>query len=70
VVLTQTEYIGGLFSGGRNVGWFAVSASLFASSTARRKENRESWNKWDVIATAVMLGLVLGMYLYVSFWLR
>ena len=36
----------------------------------QRKENRQSWNKWDVIATAVVLGLVLAMYLYFTFWLR
>jgi SSS family solute:Na+ symporter len=43
----------------------------YATATdAQRKENRESWNKWDVIATTVVLSLVLGMYLYFSFWLR
>ena len=31
---------------------------------------RNSWNKWDVIGTVVVLGLVLGMYLYFTFWLR
>ena len=36
----------------------------------QRKENRESWNKWDVIATTGVLGLVLAMYLYFSFWLN
>ena len=36
----------------------------------QRKENRESWNKWDVLATAGVLGLVLAMYLYFSFWLN
>jgi len=40
------------------------------ATDAQRKENRESWNKWDIIATAVVLGLVLGMYLYFSFWLN
>jgi SSS family solute:Na+ symporter len=40
------------------------------ATDAQRKENRESWNKWDVIVTVVILGLVLGMYLYFSFWLR
>ena len=43
----------------------------YATATeAQRKENRESWNKWDVIATAGVLGLVLAMYLYFSFWLN
>ena len=36
----------------------------------QRKENRESWNKWDIFATAGVLGLVLAIYLYFSFWLR
>ena len=36
----------------------------------QRKENRESWNKWDILATAGVLGLVLAMYLYFSFWLK
>ena len=40
------------------------------ATEAQRKENRESWNKWDVLATVGVLGLVLGMYLYFSFWLR
>ena len=40
------------------------------ATDAQRKENRQSWNKWDVIATAGVLGLVLGMYLYFSFWLN
>ncbi|MCF7956554.1 MAG: sodium/solute symporter, partial [Phycisphaerae bacterium] len=40
------------------------------STDAQRKENRDSWNKWDVLATAGVLGLVLAMYLYFSFWLR
>ncbi len=30
---------------------------------------RSSWNRWDVFATLVVLGLVIGMYLYFSFWL-
>lgn len=30
---------------------------------------RASWNRWDVLATAGVLGLVVGMYLYFSFWL-
>jgi SSS family solute:Na+ symporter len=40
------------------------------STQAQREENRQSWNKWDVIATAIVLGLVLAMYLYFTFWLR
>jgi SSS family solute:Na+ symporter len=34
-----------------------------------REAIRSSWNRWDVLATTVVLGLVLGMYLYFSFWL-
>lgn len=34
-----------------------------------RKAIRASWNRSDVIASGVVLGLVLGMYLYFSFWL-
>jgi SSS family solute:Na+ symporter len=34
-----------------------------------RKAIRESWDKKDVIATFIVLGLVVGMYLYFSFWL-
>ncbi len=40
------------------------------ASQAQRQENRKSWNKWDVIATAGVLGLVLLMYLYFSYWLN
>ncbi|WP_200911636.1 sodium:solute symporter [Teredinibacter purpureus] len=34
-----------------------------------KKDIRESWDKWDVMLTAVILALVLGVYLYFSFWL-
>jgi len=34
-----------------------------------KRENRASWNKWDVVATAVVLSIVLGVYVYFSFWL-
>jgi len=40
------------------------------ATEAQRKENRQSWNKWDVIATMGVLGLVLALYLYFSFWLN
>jgi SSS family solute:Na+ symporter len=33
-----------------------------------RKAVRASWNRWDVAGTCVVLGLVLGLYLYFSFW--
>ena len=35
-----------------------------------RKAIRESWNGWDIAGTVVVMGLVIGMYLYFSFWLR
>jgi SSS family solute:Na+ symporter len=34
-----------------------------------KKEIRDSWNHWDVIGTVIVLGSVLGIYLYFSFWL-
>ena len=40
------------------------------ASEEDKRANRESWNKWDVFLTFVVLGLVLGMYLYFTFWLR
>ena len=40
------------------------------ATEAQKRENRESWNKWDVIASVGVLGLVLAMYLYFSFWLK
>jgi len=39
----------------------------FASSTAQhRAETRASWNKWDVINTAVILSVIIAFYIY--FW--
>lgn len=35
-----------------------------------RREIRASWNKTDVIATVIVLGLVAAFYLYFSFWLE
>ncbi len=34
-----------------------------------KKEVRASVGKFDIVLTAVTLGLVVGMYLYFSFWL-
>ncbi len=43
----------------------------FATTTAeQRKENRESWGLLEVALTILVLGLVVGLYLYFSFWLR
>jgi SSS family solute:Na+ symporter len=42
----------------------------FSTLSAEDKaEVRASWDKFDVILTIVVLGLVIGMYLYFSFWL-
>jgi SSS family solute:Na+ symporter len=48
-----------------------IATLTYATTTAeQRRENRESWNRWDIILTVVVLGLVVGLYLYFSFWLR
>jgi solute:Na+ symporter, SSS family len=48
----------------------SISGLTYATATEEdKKENRESWNKWDVIATCGVLGLVAAVYLYFSFWL-
>jgi SSS family solute:Na+ symporter len=36
----------------------------------QKKECRESWGLVEVLMTVVVLGLVLGLYLYFSFWLK
>lgn len=47
-----------------------IEGLTYATVSAQHKaENRASWNKWDVIGTVIVLGLVLAMYLYFSFWL-
>jgi SSS family solute:Na+ symporter len=38
-------------------------------SEADKQDIRNSWDKWDLILTGVVLGLVVGIYLYFSFWL-
>lgn len=38
-------------------------------STIDHAEVRASWNAWDVVATLGVLSLVLGFYLYFSFWI-
>lgn len=35
----------------------------------QKRENRESWNVVDVIASVGVIALVLGIYVYFSFWL-
>jgi len=34
-----------------------------------KREIRESWNYWDIIGTVIVLGCVLGIYIYFSYWL-
>jgi len=48
-----------------------IANLTYATSTPeQKKENRASWNWVDVTGTVVVLSLVLGMYLYFSFWLN
>jgi len=47
-----------------------VGLTYATATEEQRRENRASWNHWDILATAGVLGLVLAMYLYFSFWLR
>jgi SSS family solute:Na+ symporter len=37
---------------------------------AYKQDIRASWNKWDVAGTVAVLGLVVAMYVYFSFWLN
>ncbi len=37
-------------------------------STIDKADVRASWNRWDVITSGVVLGLVLTIYLYFTFW--
>jgi SSS family solute:Na+ symporter len=37
--------------------------------TIDKEAIRESWDKKDIYATGVILGLVLAIYLYFSFWI-
>lgn len=41
-----------------------------AVTPEQKAENRASWGAAEVIGTVVVLGLVLGVYIYFSFWLR
>jgi SSS family solute:Na+ symporter len=43
--------------------------SFGSMSEAARRENRLSWNRVDLWMTAAVAALVLGMYLYFSFWI-
>lgn len=48
-----------------------IAGLTYATATPeQKKERRESWGTIDVLITVVVLGLVLGLYVYFSFWLR
>jgi SSS family solute:Na+ symporter len=48
-----------------------IEGLTYATATEKhKKENRASWNWVDVAGTALVLGLVIGLYLYFSFWLN
>jgi len=48
-----------------------IADLTYATTTPeQKKQSRESWNYVDVLGTVVVLGLVLAMYLYFSFWLN
>ena len=47
-----------------------VGLTYRSTTPEQRAENRASWGWPDVLGTLVVLGLVLGIYLYFSFWLR
>lgn len=43
-----------------------ASLTYGAESEAEKKETREGWNKWDVIHSVIILGIILAFYIY--FW--
>jgi SSS family solute:Na+ symporter len=48
-----------------------IEGLTYASQTPeQRRENRASWGLPEVFGTAVVLGLVLLIYIYFSFWLK
>ncbi len=47
-----------------------VGLTYATATPEQKKERRESWGLIDVLITVVVLGLVLGLYLYFSFWLN
>ncbi len=47
-----------------------VDLTYATATPEQKKERRESWGLVDVLITVVVLGLVLGLYLYFSFWLN
>ncbi|MFZ2148076.1 MAG: sodium:solute symporter [Sedimentisphaerales bacterium] len=47
-----------------------VELTYATATPEQKKESRESWGLIEVLMTVVVLGLVLGLYLYFSFWLN
>jgi len=48
-----------------------IADLTYATATPeQKKESRESWGLVEVLMTVIILGLVLGLYLYFSFWLN
>jgi len=48
-----------------------IAGLTYATATPeQKKERRESWGIVEVLMTVVVLGLVLALYVYFSFWLR
>ncbi|MGF1583690.1 MAG: sodium:solute symporter [Bacteroidales bacterium] len=43
-----------------------VGLTYGSANEEQKKETRESWNKWDVIHTAIILGIITLFYIY--FW--
>lgn len=47
-----------------------IAGLTYGSLTAEdRTAIRESWDYKDVLATVLVLAMVLGMYIYFSYWL-
>lgn len=47
-----------------------IASLTYATATDEdRRVNRANWNRWDILLTVVVLGLVVGLYVYFSFWL-
>jgi len=48
-----------------------IADLTYATATPeQKKESRESWGLVEVLMTVAILGLVVGLYLYFSFWLN
>jgi len=45
----------------------AIQGLYFGSATAEQKAiTRASWNKWDLINSAIIIGFIIAFYIY--FW--